>query len=139
MSSMDYYDILGCTKDSSPEDIKRAYRALSLKLHPDKNAAEFDRGKFQRVLEAWHALRDPNSRERYDAMQKQEELDAESVPVYARISVEEMQIVQDDEHALTYPCRCGGSYHLQKEYVEEEHQLIRVPCSECTFLVVVET
>ncbi|XP_076623367.1 dnaJ homolog subfamily B member 9 [Colletes latitarsis] len=70
MNSMNYYDVLGCTRESTSEDIKRAYHALALKFHPDKNVSEFDGIKFQHIVEAWNVLRDPKSREEYDAIQK---------------------------------------------------------------------
>lgn len=139
MDSVDYYDLLGCTKESTAEDIKRAYYALALKLHPDKNASEFDGIKFQRILEAWNVLRDPASREEYDAVRRQEELDAGNSLIYARVSASELEAVDDSEDTLVYRCRCGGLYLVQREYLCEKNRSIHVPCMECTFLVIVET
>lgn len=69
MDYKDYYKILGVEKNSSDEEIKRAYRRLALKLHPDKNpgnkAAE---EKFKEINEAYEVLRDKDKRARYDQL-----------------------------------------------------------------------
>src|SRR5271157_2185922 len=63
----DYYKLLGLDKKATSEDIKRAYRKLALKWHPDKNpnnkAAE---EKFKKISEAYAVLSDPKKREEYD-------------------------------------------------------------------------
>lgn len=58
-----YYEILGVTRESNPDDIKRAYRRLASQHHPDKGG---DKHKFQEVEEAYRTLSDPNARARYD-------------------------------------------------------------------------
>jgi curved DNA-binding protein len=62
-----YYDILGVSKDASPADIKKAYRKLALKYHPDRNkgdkAAE---EKFKKISEAYAVLSDPEKKKQYD-------------------------------------------------------------------------
>jgi molecular chaperone DnaJ len=63
----DYYDTLGVARDAAPEDIKRAYRKLALKYHPDQNqgsaSAEL---KFKQAAEAYDVLSDDNKRAQYD-------------------------------------------------------------------------
>ena len=63
----DYYQILGVTKGASPEEIKKAYRKLAIKYHPDKTgndpAAE---EKFKEASEAYDTLSDPNKKSKYD-------------------------------------------------------------------------
>ena len=67
MDFVDYYQILGVSKDASDEDIKKAYRKLARKNHPDLNPndAEANR-KFQQINEANEVLSDPEKRKKYD-------------------------------------------------------------------------
>ena len=63
----DYYKILGVDKKASADDIKKAYRKLALKYHPDKNPGNKEaEEKFKRMSEAYAVLSDPEKREQYD-------------------------------------------------------------------------
>ncbi|GJM94186.1 hypothetical protein PR202_ga10808 [Eleusine coracana subsp. coracana] len=62
----DYYQILGLDKDCTVEDVRKAYRKLSLKVHPDKNKAPGAEDAFKAVSKAFQCLSDPESRKRYD-------------------------------------------------------------------------
>ena len=72
MSKKDYYDLLGVEKTASENDIKKAYRKLAMKYHPDKfsNASEKEKKeaeeKFKEVNEAYQVLSDPDKRAKYD-------------------------------------------------------------------------
>ncbi|MGC5743496.1 J domain-containing protein [Chryseobacterium sp. NFX27] len=63
----DYYYFLGISPDASEEDIKKAYRKLSLKYHPDKNDNDdFFAGRFREIQEAYEILSDSGKRRTYD-------------------------------------------------------------------------
>ncbi|XP_055387351.1 dnaJ protein homolog 1-like [Condylostylus longicornis] len=62
----DYYKILGIPRNSTEEDIKKAYRKLALKFHPDKNKNPGAEEKFKEVAEAYEILSDKKKREIYD-------------------------------------------------------------------------
>ena len=63
----DYYKVLGIKKNASPVDIKKAYRKLAVKYHPDKNAGDAKaETKFKEVSEAYQVLSDPEARSQYD-------------------------------------------------------------------------
>ncbi|VDN03215.1 unnamed protein product [Thelazia callipaeda] len=62
----DYYKILGITKGVSDDEIKKAYRKMALKYHPDKNKESGAEAKFKEVAEAYDVLSDPKKREIYD-------------------------------------------------------------------------
>jgi len=66
MSKTDYYEILGISKDAKKEDIKKAYRKLVKKYHPDVNKEAGTDEKFKEVQEAYEVLSDESKRKAYD-------------------------------------------------------------------------
>ena len=67
MSKRDYYEVLGLGKNADQGDIKKAYRKLALKYHPDKNAGDKSaEDKFKEACEAYEVLSDAEKRRRYD-------------------------------------------------------------------------
>jgi DnaJ-class molecular chaperone len=62
----DFYDILGISKDASESEIKKAYRSLSLKYHPDRNPSEEAKTKILEINEAYETLSDAQKKQQYD-------------------------------------------------------------------------
>ena len=73
MKSEDFYDILGVPKNATEEQIKKAYRKLALKWHPDKNPDNKAKAQeeFKKIGEAYSVLSDPNKRAAYDRYGKE--------------------------------------------------------------------
>lgn len=65
---MDYYSVLGVQRNATPDDIKKAYRRLASKHHPDKGG---DHATFQNIQAAYATLSDPQKRQQYDSPQPQ--------------------------------------------------------------------
>ncbi len=67
--SNDYYSILGVAKTATADELKKAYRTLALKYHPDRNPGDKEaEEKFKEVNNAYQVLSDPEKRQRYDAL-----------------------------------------------------------------------
>ena len=63
----DYYEVLGLTKTASEDDIKKAYRKIAIKYHPDRNPGDKEaEEKFKEAAEAYNVLHDPQKRQQYD-------------------------------------------------------------------------
>jgi molecular chaperone DnaJ len=63
MAKRDYYEVLGITKNASPDEIKKAFRKSAVEHHPDRGG---DEAKFKELNEAYEVLKDPEKRKRYD-------------------------------------------------------------------------
>src|SRR5690625_3048373 len=67
MSKRDYYDVLGVSRQAEATEIKKAYRKLAIKYHPDKNPDDKEaEDKFKEAAEAYEVLSNPEKRQRYD-------------------------------------------------------------------------
>jgi molecular chaperone DnaJ len=69
MARRDYYNVLGVKKTASQDEIKRAFRTLAMKYHPDRNPEDVEaERRFREVAEAYEVLGDPETRNKYDRM-----------------------------------------------------------------------
>jgi molecular chaperone DnaJ len=67
MSKRDYYEVLGVSKTATDDEIKKAYRKMALKYHPDKNPDDKEaEEKFKEAAEAYDVLSNADKRARYD-------------------------------------------------------------------------
>ena len=67
MAKRDYYEVLGVGKGATDKELKKAYRKLAIKFHPDKNPNNKEaENKFKEAAEAYEVLNDPNKKARYD-------------------------------------------------------------------------
>lgn len=67
MAKRDYYEVLGISKSASADEIKKAYRKMAIKFHPDKNPGDKEAEEnFKEAAEAYEVLSDDNKRARYD-------------------------------------------------------------------------
>ena len=67
MAKRDYYEVLGVDKSASEDEIKKAYRKIAIKYHPDRNPGNKEaEEKFKEAAEAYDVLRDPQKRQQYD-------------------------------------------------------------------------
>ena len=67
MASKDYYEVLGVDKTASDDEIKRAFRKLAVKYHPDRNQGDKEaEAKFKEINEAYQILSDSEKRAKYD-------------------------------------------------------------------------
>ncbi len=72
MASRDYYDVLGVSKNASDEEMKRAYRKLAMKYHPDRNPNKKEaEERFKELNEAYAVLSDKEKRKQYDTYGKE--------------------------------------------------------------------
>lgn len=67
MEKRDYYEVLGVDKNASEDEIKKAYRKIAIKYHPDRNPGDKEaENKFKEAAEAYNVLHDPQKRQQYD-------------------------------------------------------------------------
>jgi molecular chaperone DnaJ len=90
MAKRDYYEVLGVGKSASADDIKRAYRRMAMKYHPDKNPDDKEaEAKFKECAEAYEVLSDSNKRQRYDQF-GHEGLRGSGMHDFSRMNVEDI-------------------------------------------------
>ena len=96
----DYYYFLGIPQNASAEDIKKAYRKLSLKYHPDKNENDvYFSDRFKEVREAYETLTDPQRKKIYDQNLGSQQRNVKSIlpPKIKNFSASKIRAQKDDE------------------------------------------
>lgn len=128
----DYYSVFGVHPSATVEDIKRRYRELVLRSHPDKMKSGEDSQEFQLIQEAWEVLKDPAKKSVYDArdvLVKNNQTQA----VAAEIDIADMKL---ENGVYSYPCsRCGSHYQITETELEDGAQV--APCIGCSYAIVV--
>jgi molecular chaperone DnaJ len=90
MAKRDYYEVLGVNKGASADDIKRAYRRMAMKYHPDKNPGDKEaEAKFKECAEAYEVLSDADKRKQYDQF-GHEGLRGAGMHDFSRMNVEDI-------------------------------------------------
>jgi hypothetical protein len=105
LRTKDYYDILGIPKDSHEDDVKKAYKKLALKLHPDKNKAPGAEEAFKKVSKAVQCLQDADKKQVYDRYG-----DEEHMPQQHRQRYQQDFMTPEDLFAAFFG---GGAFHAQ--------------------------
>lgn len=85
----DYYKTLGIPKGSNEEEIKKAYRRMALRFHPDKNKDANAEEKFKEIAEAYEVLSDPKKRVVYDQLGEEGEQEGWGVHLMLSVSVQD--------------------------------------------------
>lgn len=98
---LDFYALLGLTRNATPEEIKQAYFEAAQRLHPDKNKAPGETELFLEIQQAYETLSDPKRRARYDATLPPES-ESPSGPLRVRTDFSRPTLVQTDEPQLLY-------------------------------------
>jgi diphthamide biosynthesis protein 4 len=137
---VDFYRILGIQQDASQEQIKRAYHRALLRHHPDKKRVE-DAGltpttipAIDTLVEAFKALSSPASRQIYDQILKSSPMSCQPPMTAPRpanvVSLDDFQEVNqgDSSSTWTHPCRCGGTFIISEQLLDEDIHLIGCDC-----------
>ena len=74
LNKKDYYEILGISKEATEDEIKRAYKKMAIKFHPDKNQSTKAADAFKKISHAFTTLKDPEKKQFYDKYGSEEEL-----------------------------------------------------------------
>ncbi|KAJ2458600.1 hypothetical protein GGF42_001973 [Coemansia sp. RSA 2424] len=136
----DHYSVLGVHHTATLEEIKRAYYALSRKIHPDKrqtteavanrnnNAAELE---FHQIAVAWEILGDTVKRREYDRKQSADQSRARGV-VQDEVDLDDMELDEENDE-YSYPCRCSSRYVIAEGDLEAGRDI--APCSDCSLKI----
>lgn len=108
LRTKDYYAALDVSKDASDDEIKKAYKKIALKLHPDKNKAPGAEEAFKKLSKVYQGLSNPESKEAYDRYG-----DEERIPQQQRHHHQQDFMTPDDLFAAFFG---GGAFHAQHHH-----------------------
>lgn len=130
-----YYDILGISKDSSNEEIKRRYKQLAMKNHPDKGG---DKEQFQKIQEAYEVLSDENKRKSYDSPNINNNLDDMfnfNHPFFRHHQNQTRNITKKQDHFYNLKVKLDDIYHTINKRLKIGRKnvckICIVNCSKC--------
>lgn len=158
--NVDHYEVFGLTSKSSQDEIKKRHQELLLRFHPDKQTQTESRKPSSSSLEnfptsledrfhiletSWKVLRDPVTRQKYDAQRTQKDK-LQDHPIGEVVRLNEMtEEVDDGEEggvvSWSHPCRCGGEYVLCSDYdayeelIEDPNCLVTICCTDCSLAI----
>jgi DnaJ-class molecular chaperone len=119
-TDLDYYSLLGIKRAASPEEIKRAYRQMVFRYHPDRNPGDdAAAGKFKQVLDAYAVLSDGPKRAVYDAVNHPAE--AEEEPEEQQAETQESRF---DDHV-------GSGFNFSQQFKGQEYKAKIDPDPKC--------
>jgi len=119
-TDFDYYSLLGIRPAASPDEIKRAYRQMVFRYHPDRNPGdETAAGKFKKVLDAYAVLSDGAKRKVYDAVNHPAE--AEEEPIEQEAKAEEPP----------FGDRGDGEFHFSQQFKSQQYKGMVDPDPKC--------
>lgn len=124
---INYYEVLNCRPDSTFEEIKKSYKSLALKYHPDKQNTKTE--QFLVIQEAWNVLGDEYRRQQFDV---EFELRKSRPLLFGTFKISELS--HDSFGNYVCVCRCGGNYYLDENDVKlvQSFRAIHVPCENCS-------
>ncbi|KAI9505511.1 hypothetical protein GGI25_000986 [Coemansia spiralis] len=138
----DYYAVLGVHHSASREEIKRAYYALSRRIHPDKQqhsgasdiASEANDNpsvKFHELSRAWEVLSDLGQRRDYDRQLNAQQNKFRGV-IQDEVDLDDMDF-DEEIRVFSFPCRCSSQYEISEDDLDEGREI--APCSGCSLKI----
>lgn len=135
---MNYYDLLDVGKNASKEEVKKAYRRLAIKYHPDKNKSSNAEQIFRTLNKAYEVLIDDDQRQIYNEEETFIESGEESKlkgkntsVIYEEVSID---VCLEECEYYSYACRCSGLFILDKSNLAERTDInvFIVDCDSCS-------
>jgi molecular chaperone DnaJ len=125
------YEVLGCPENSTQEELKKRYKELALKYHPDKNSENNSTQIFEEISRAYQVLSNTASKLEHDAKLVANKHTARAI--HDELSIMDFT---KDEAIFSYDCRCGGMFAFDSKDIFQELEF-EVPCNTCSLSVLV--